>query len=67
MYHILLELPGEPQPNQPLLLEETLDLGRWRVTDSRLGLELGVGYAVRLGAASIERSDVKTTLERIDQ
>lgn len=53
MKHILIELEDFPQPNQPLLLEETLDRGRWKVSDSRHGTELGQAFAVMLGTESI--------------
>lgn len=67
MKHILIELEDYPQPNQPILLEETLDRGRWRVSDSRTGLELGKAWAVQLGAESLERLDARTTVYRIDE
>lgn len=64
MYHILLELPSEPQPNEyPLTLEESLTDGLWAVKD-RHGITLGDGHLVELGADRLPDSWVSTTIRR---
>lgn len=53
MYHILLEMVVPPDPNRPMLLEATLDRGRWKVTDSQHGTQMGQAFAVKTGTDSI--------------